>query len=303
MPGMRLFQAHDRYRVSRVRFAPADGLGVVFRNSGHLVRCDVHSDGGTRVERRIPAGVTDFAFAPHDLGAAFGTDGGQVQFRSNSDDSASCTFDIGRTYELMEQIRPVSAVRFAATPDPRRCWLAMASSQFCLWNAYSQEYIFNPAEGDYRGAAFGPDGSVVASIEHHAHALTVWNVKPFHVLFRAELTGIGDFSNGAVAMLPDGNRIVFTAGDQLRCVSMTGGPGWETELKRPVLDLALHPGGGSVLIADGTKAVTQFDTSGGRPVRQFDWSVGKVSCVDISADGALAAAGGEKGRVVVWDVD
>ena len=81
--------------------------------------------------------------------------GGTVQYRSPSDDTASCTFDIGRTHDIVEHVRRVSAVRFANPANERRCWLAMAASQFCLWNPYSQEYIFNPAEGDYRGAAFG----------------------------------------------------------------------------------------------------------------------------------------------------
>jgi WD40 repeat protein len=177
----------------------------------------------------------------------------------------------------------------------------MAAAQFCLWNPYSQEYIFHPDEGDYRGASFGPDGAFVASLEHHAHCLTAWDLKPFRVRFRTELTGLGDFTNGAVAVLPDGERVVYAAGDQLRCVAMTGGPGWEATLKKPVIDLALHPSGRCVLIADGSKKVSQIDTTNGRVVQQFDWGVGKVSCVDVSADGTLAAAGGEKGQVVVWD--
>ena len=75
------------------------------------------------------------------------------------------------------------------------------------------------------------------------------------------------------------------------------------ELKRPVLDLALHPSGQSLLTADGSTHVTQFDTANGRPVQQFDWGVGRVACVDLSADGTLAAAGGDKGQVVVWDAE
>jgi hypothetical protein len=35
----------------------------------------------------------------------------------------------------------------------------------------------------------------------------------------------------------------------------------------------------------------------------YRWPVGPVACVNFSPDGALAVAGGERGRILVWDVD
>jgi WD40 repeat protein len=299
---MRVFQLVSR-RVTKVRFAPDTSIWAAQKNLHFITGFDAHGSGPIEHGSRFQSLTTDLAFAPFSLGSAFGTFDGRVRHCSALDDTASCTFEIGRTSDPMEYTRPVSAVRFAPSPDPKRCWLAMASSQFCLWNPYSQEHIYAEAEGDYRGASFGPDGSFVASIEMHAHCLTAWDVKPFRVRFRTELAGIGEFANGAVAVLPDGDRIVYAAADQLRCVSMNGRPGWETTLKRPAVDLALHPNGQTLLVADGSKRVTQFDTDSGRPVNSFDWGVGKVSCVDVSRDGTLAAAGGEKGQVVVWDAE
>lgn len=57
-----------------------------------------------------------------------------------------------------------------------------------------------------------------------------------------------------------------------------------------------------LLSASGAK-VTVWDPVTWKPLRAFDWTIGRVTCLAVSADGTLAAAGGDKGKAVVWDVE
>ena len=46
-----------------------------------------------------------------------------------------------------------------------------------------------------------------------------------------------------------------------------------------------------------------YDTETWQMTQAFDWGIGRLRSVAFSPDGMLAAAGGDKGKVVVWDVD
>jgi len=70
-----------------------------------------------------------------------------------------------------------------------------------------------------------------------------------------------------------------------------------------VTSLAFHPSGRVLAVASDAAAVAFLDTVTWRPLRAFDWRIGRVFGVTFSPDGALCAATGVKGRVVVWDVD
>ena len=72
--------------------------------------------------------------------------------------------------------------------------------------------------------------------------------------------------------------------------------------KGVVTALAADPLGRFLLTAAGPK-VTVWDPATWKPLRAFDWKIGRLTCLAVSPDGTLAAAGGDKGKVAVWDVE
>jgi WD40 repeat protein len=65
-----------------------------------------------------------------------------------------------------------------------------------------------------------------------------------------------------------------------------------------------HPSAPFLLMANGGPSVLVFDTTTWKPVRKWNWRTGGVlRTLAISSDGTLAAAGGPRGTVVVWDLD
>ncbi len=67
--------------------------------------------------------------------------------------------------------------------------------------------------------------------------------------------------------------------------------------------LAVHPGGRFFATAGGDGVVRTWCPDSLRPLDAYRWGIGKLHSLAFSPDGNLGAAGGEKGKVVVWDVD
>jgi WD40 repeat protein len=67
--------------------------------------------------------------------------------------------------------------------------------------------------------------------------------------------------------------------------------------------VAFHPSGRHLYVASNDATVHIFETATWERIGRFTWQIGKLKSLAVSADGTLAAAGGEKGEVVIWDVD
>jgi WD40 repeat protein len=68
-------------------------------------------------------------------------------------------------------------------------------------------------------------------------------------------------------------------------------------------DLAYSPDGRLFALGHEDGSVSLHDREKGQERGRYDWKLGRVACLAFAADGMTAAAGGEGGRVVLWDVD
>jgi WD40 repeat protein len=66
---------------------------------------------------------------------------------------------------------------------------------------------------------------------------------------------------------------------------------------------AFHPSGRYLFAARMDATVHVFDAAGWGCRVRYDWGIGPLRAVAVSPDGSLAAAGGNRGEVVIWDVD
>jgi WD40 repeat protein len=67
--------------------------------------------------------------------------------------------------------------------------------------------------------------------------------------------------------------------------------------------IAFHPSGRYLAATSNDATVKLYDTTTWEVAHTFTWDIGRMRSIAFSPDGTLAAAGSDKGKVVVWDVD
>lgn len=67
--------------------------------------------------------------------------------------------------------------------------------------------------------------------------------------------------------------------------------------------IAFHPDKRRLYAASNDGTIHLFDTETWVRVERFSWRIGRPKSVAVSTDGTLAAAGGDAGEIVIWDVD
>lgn len=109
-----------------------------------------------------------------------------------------------------------------------------------------------------------------------------------------------------LAFTADGSKLLVRTDDrkvQLFDATTGAAAGELVHPGRPfVSGIAVHPRG-PVACARTNGTVTFWDADARQQLRTLDWKAGRLVSVAFSPDGALAAAGTEDGKIVVWDVD
>lgn len=194
--------------------------------------------------------------------------------------------------------------------------------------------------GSEWAAAFTPNGHILAvsgigwrsdtGWQHHVYRLDVWHLRELDPLeihaVCLEYSPDGRFlaTGGDRVVVWDGKRPVahFPGGAAALTWSVAGQlawgqadelfvttyPGNEPPLRLEptggdVTSLAFSPDARLLVSGSGTGTCAVHETGTGRALGVFDWGVGPVRAVAVSPDGLTCAAGGDAGRVVVWDVE
>ncbi len=265
-----------------------------------LVAVGVHGDATPDLPQELFARATCVAFSTNGQYFAFRTSGGTTRVYRSADGVQLAEHDTGGATVGMDRLA------FAPTADPRAQWLAVCGREFWLWNPLTQQYLVAPEAEGFQHVAFGPLGHwvvVTTGIAVAGFQLSrfgeVWRV-PFENWF-----GGGYALRHSMVHIPDdGSAVVVSFRAAAHVLDPSSGE-WRGTIRfeTTVTNIAFLPNSRLLAVADGSPTLRVYDTDTGTVAREYDWGIGGIHCVTFSNDGAMGAAGGDKGRVVVWDVD
>jgi WD40 repeat protein len=298
---------------------PKPVLGVAFAPDGRLVAggsgwYDVHDlNAGRRSNYRAPLTRGVLAFILDPLGrwlylslagqgcAVRGLNGAALPFPGETpgEDVVSLAASVDGSWVAVSRRRRDYSWAL-------ECWaVGPDGPSSMLWRVEHARYA-----GCSLGLAFHPRGGLLAAIEQ------VQDNDQGRYALR-----LRDAATGAVRMAPEhaadyvtSVESVFTPGGSHVLVWDVGvvvrfetTSGAARTLEYPgrahLRAVAVHPSGRFFVTVANDGVARYWDLDSLKQTQAFAWKVGKLGCVAISPDGTLAAAGGETGKVVLWDVD
>lgn len=190
------------------------------------------------------------------------------------------------------------------------------ASEFALWQAGADGFeerarFIVPGQSVVSPFAPAPDGSRLAegmSRERGGKPRSAVRIHaPTHTSAPVRELAAAPGRLGELVWSPCGRFLAGVLGARLVVWSVEDGSFTElaTHTTRLFRAPCFHPSG-RFLAAGGANVdggVYSWEVGSWREIAGYHWPIGPVMCVCFSPDGTLGAAGGEKGRVTVWDVD
>ncbi|MCI0457933.1 MAG: WD40 repeat domain-containing protein [Gemmataceae bacterium] len=193
------------------------------------------------------------------------------------------------------------------SPDGRV--LAAAGATLRLWDARTRKPL--PLSGENAhgtsSLAFAPDGRMLAT-GHAAkakgfyhHSVRLWDTKTWKA---GRLFG-HTMPVTTLAFMRDSRALAATCGTSLLVWDVASGKEIVHHKidKLFFTDVAFTPNGRFLLVARNDSTVRVWSTESWREHTAFAWELGPLVSVAVAPDGMRAAAGSDKGKIVVWDLD
>ncbi|AWM36440.1 WD domain, G-beta repeat [Gemmata obscuriglobus] len=298
---MRVLNGHA-LRVSDVAFAP-DGRSLASCSVDGTVRVwDVATGTGSvlvQVAERSefePRRAVRHGFDR----LAFTGDGRYLVCRSATDGME--LWDVGARYRRAELIRrgPAeyeSELAVTSRLIAANVWRAEPfGSELCLWDVstLSAEVLFRTADADsFSGLAFDRSERFLATNAGVFDVTT--GLRVLEVLLWGEV----------LRWSPDGTQIAGgSRGEGVQVIDAdTGDPVASFPVPGDELPRLEFSARGEHLAVAANSTVQIWDTANWTRRHEFAWKAGRLTCLALSPDGHVAAAGTARGSIVLWDWD
>lgn len=170
-----------------------------------------------------------------------------------------------------------------------------------LWNLATgkrREPTFTEPHG-VRSLAVHPPSKTVAWA-NGSRRVTAWTITrsdPVHFNLTA--------NSPAVAFHPDGTLIAAALGYDAKVLDLPRKQvrATLTGHRKTVTSVAVRPDGSTIATGSWDGTVRFWEVGSWAEKAVFDWKIGRVTALAFSPDGTRAAAAGDTGAIIVWDLE